>query len=118
MNFETLNEPRAEIKVQALVDTGKHTSTSRERYSCLNTPKVEAEVFFDIHAESLAEEKVQTLPWTLAEVNAKALSKTLADMVAVVKVKTVAERLANVEAKAVVDALANTLAQIHMNTVG
>ena len=96
------------------MDTGKHTSTSRERYSCLNTPKVEAEVFFDKQAQSLREKKV----YTLAEVNAKALSKTLAKMVAVVKVNTVADKLANVEAKALVDTLANTLAQIHMKTLG
>ena len=58
MNFETLNEPRKDVKVQVLVHTDKHTSTSRERYSCLNTPKVEAEVFFDIQAQSLREERV------------------------------------------------------------
>ena len=54
MNFETLNEPRADVKVQALVDKG----ASGVQYSCLNRPKVEAEVFFDIHAVSLAEKKV------------------------------------------------------------
>ena len=48
VNFETLNEPSVDVNVQALEDTGKHTSTSRERYSCLSTLKVEAEVFFDI----------------------------------------------------------------------
>ena len=30
VNFESLNETRADVKAQALVDTGRHTSTSRE----------------------------------------------------------------------------------------
>ena len=65
-------------------------------------------MFFDIQADRLPEEKVETLALTLAEVN----------MVAVVKVETLTDKVANVEAKALIDTLANTLVEIEMQILG
>ena len=53
----TLNE----VKAQALVDTGRHTSTSQDWYSCLHMAVVEAKMFFEIQADRLAVQKVQKL---------------------------------------------------------
>ena len=41
--------------------TNPQDSISQERYICLHTAEVEAEVFFDIQADRLPEEKVETL---------------------------------------------------------
>lgn len=60
-NFETLNETTADEKAQALMDTGRHTSSSQKWYSCQNTAKVEAVVFYDKSAESVCEEKIEAL---------------------------------------------------------
>ena len=60
-------------KAQALVDTGRQTSTSQDLYYCLHTADVEAKKFFDIQAQRLAAAKVKKLALTLDEVNAKAL---------------------------------------------
>ena len=53
----TLNE----VKAQALVDTGTHSSTSQDLYSCLHMAVVVAKMFFDIQADRLAVQKVKKL---------------------------------------------------------
>ena len=61
VNVTTLNERVAELKAQALVKTGRHTSTSQDSYDCLHTAEVEAKKFFDIQAQRLAVAKVEKL---------------------------------------------------------
>ena len=73
VDVTTVNERVAELKAQALVNTGRHTSTNQDWYDCLQTAEVEAKKFFDIQAQRLAAAKVAKLAWTLDEVNAKSL---------------------------------------------
>ena len=69
----TVNKRVLQLKAQALVNTGRLTSTNQDWYDCLHTAEDKAKKFFDIQAQRLAAAKVAKLAWTLDEVNDKAL---------------------------------------------
>ena len=76
VDLETVNETVAHVKTQVLVDTGRHTSTSRDRRTWQHTSKFGAYVLVDTLADKLAEVEFLTLNETLARMKAHACPHT------------------------------------------